>query len=84
IAVPHLEELFQAAEKAGLDLYAQSGYRSYARQKAIHDRLVEQYGEAYANRVSAKPGHSEHQTGLAIDVTSPDVNYGLAEELANT
>ncbi|MFP3339507.1 D-alanyl-D-alanine carboxypeptidase family protein, partial [Micrococcus sp. SIMBA_131] len=57
IAVPHLEELFQAAEKAGLDLYAQSGYRSCARQKAIHDRLVEQYGEAYANRVSAKPGH---------------------------
>jgi len=84
IAVPHLEELFQAAEKAGLDLYAQSGYRSYARQKAIHDRLVEQYGEAYANRVSAKPGHSEHQTGLAMDVTSPDVNYGLVEAFANT
>ncbi|WP_270180254.1 cell wall-binding repeat-containing protein [Alkalihalobacillus sp. CinArs1] len=84
IAVAHLEALFDGAERAGLDLYAQSGYRSYERQKRIYERNVEEHGEEYANRVSAKPGHSEHQTGLAMDVTSPDVDYRLVEEFAYT
>ncbi|WP_377887576.1 cell wall-binding repeat-containing protein [Alkalihalobacillus sp. R86527] len=84
IAVEHLEALFDDADQAGLDLYAQSGYRSYERQKRIYEGHVEEHGEEYANRVSAKPGHSEHQTGLAMDVTSPDVNYELVEEFAFT
>lgn len=84
IAVEHLEALFDDAERAGLDLYAQSGYRSYERQKRIYERNVEEHGEEYANRVSAKPGHSEHQTGLAMDVTSPEVDYRLVEEFAYT
>ena len=49
-----------------------SGYRSYALQEAVHNNYVAQDGEAAANRYSAKPGHSEHQTGLAIDLSGTD------------
>lgn len=45
-----------------------SGYRSYAYQSTIYTNYVKSYGEKEANRFSAKPGASEHQTGLAIDV----------------
>lgn len=63
-----LEALFEAAAQDGVTLYATSGFRSYSTQKAIFDRRVEERGEATANRSVAKPGYSEHQTGLAMDI----------------
>ena len=63
-----LEELFAGAADAGLKLYATSGYRSYATQKAIFERNAAQKGEKTANMSSAKAGYSEHQTGLAMDI----------------
>ncbi|MGM7703016.1 cell wall-binding repeat-containing protein [Pseudalkalibacillus sp. Hm43] len=84
IAEGHLERLFDAAWNDGMELYAQSGYRSYERQQEIHRYYTREYGEDYADRVSAEPGHSEHQTGLAMDVTSPAVNYQLVEEFGDT
>ncbi len=64
-----LEEMFAAArEEAGLELVAISGYRSYGRQAAIHQRKVEAVGKKQALRVSAPPGCSEHQLGLAMDI----------------
>ncbi|WP_461480282.1 M15 family metallopeptidase [Paenibacillus sp. PvR052] len=68
-AATALEELFEAAEKDGLSLAGVSGYRSHAIQRSLYNNYVQRDGEAAANKYSAKPGHSEHETGLAIDVT---------------
>lgn len=71
IAKP-LEELVAAAKKAGYDLMLISAYRSEAYQKQLYDNYVRAYGEAEANRFSAKPGTSEHQTGMAVDLGRTD------------
>jgi len=63
-----LEALFEGAAQEGITLYATSGFRSYSTQKAIFDRKAEERGETAANRSVAKPGYSEHQTGLAMDI----------------
>ncbi|MGM0843735.1 MAG: cell wall-binding repeat-containing protein [Bacillota bacterium] len=84
IAAAQLENMFDRALDQGLDLYAQSGYRSYERQEELHDYFTRTYGEEYADLISAEPGHSEHQSGLAMDVTSPAVDYELVDEFANT
>lgn len=83
-AAEALEQLFRKAEADGLELFAQSGYRSYERQEAIFAYNAAQRGEEEANKVSAHPGQSEHQTGLSMDVTSPDVQYELVEAFADT
>lgn len=67
-AAEALEELFAGAAEDGMTLYATSGFRSYATQKAIFDRKLETMSEKAANASVAKPGYSEHQTGLAMDV----------------
>ncbi|MBD1223048.1 D-alanyl-D-alanine carboxypeptidase family protein [Virgibacillus halodenitrificans] len=84
VAATALEKMFAAADKARLDLFAQSGYRSYERQDAIFALNVNEHGEEAANKFSARPGESEHQTGLTMDVTSPDINYGLTIEFGKT
>ena len=79
-----LEVLFKAAEDKGMNLLAQSGYRSYSTQVSIFAYNAEQKGEEVANKTSSKPGQSEHQTGLSMDVTSPEVNYELVEAFGET
>ncbi|WP_223701228.1 M15 family metallopeptidase [Sutcliffiella deserti] len=59
-------------------------YRSFETQQAIYQNFVDQYGEEAANRFSAKPGESEHQTGLTMDVTSESVDFALVEEFGST
>ncbi|GIO88898.1 M15 family metallopeptidase [Paenibacillus lactis] len=83
-AAKALEELFAAAEADGMELRAVSGYRSYDRQKVIYENNVRTKGEAEANRVSAVPGTSEHQTGLTIDVSSPSAGNALEEAFGHT
>lgn len=83
-AAQALEILFKDAEEAGHLLYALSGYRSYQRQQAIYSSYIQQLGEAAANKISAPPGHSEHQTGLAMDITSEGVNFTLSEDFGST
>lgn len=51
-------------------LIIQSAYRSYAEQKTIHARQVERYGLKAGEALAARPGHSEHQTGWAVDVSA--------------
>lgn len=68
-AASALEDLFEAAKKDGLPLAGVSGYRSHATQRTLYNNYVKRDGEAAASKYSAKPGHSEHETGLAIDVT---------------
>ncbi|MET3557743.1 D-alanyl-D-alanine carboxypeptidase [Streptococcus rupicaprae] len=55
-----------------------SGYRSYDYQASLYDTYVARDGQAEADRYSARPGYSEHQTGLAFDVL--DGNGQLLEE----
>lgn len=65
-----LRAMFAAAKDGGFTLYIVSGYRSYGTQKAIYERVKSQKGEVHANLYVALPGHSEHQTGLAMDLTN--------------
>lgn len=57
------------AKTAGYDLIIGSGFRSYDLQAYYYNHYVSVSGEAQANKYSAKPGQSEHQTGLAFDIT---------------
>ncbi|MFD1211888.1 D-alanyl-D-alanine carboxypeptidase family protein [Arthrobacter sp. GCM10027362] len=67
-AAAKLSSLFTGARKAGHRLAVVSAYRSYSYQAALYDSYVRSYGRAYADTISARPGYSEHQTGLAVDV----------------
>ncbi|MFS1511688.1 M15 family metallopeptidase [Chengkuizengella sp. SCS-71B] len=79
-----LEQLFDKAKQENIQLNGVSGYRSYQTQKSIFNWNVQEQGEEQARRYSAYPGTSEHQTGLAIDVSSPSVNNVLHESLGST
>ncbi|PLR82780.1 MULTISPECIES: M15 family metallopeptidase [Bacillus] len=79
-----LENLFAEANRNGLKLYAVSGYRSYARQKELFDAEVSRVGEQNAKQVVAVPGNSEHQTGLAMDISSQSAGLGLTEQFGET
>ncbi len=63
-----LEEMFAAAKADGINLSIVSGYRSYSKQSTIYSRKKSSQGQEAADRVSARPGTSEHQLGLAMDV----------------
>ncbi len=63
-----LEELFKAASDEGIELLAISGYRSYWTQKAIYERRLSETSLDYVSLYVARPGQSEHQTGLAMDL----------------
>lgn len=79
-AAKALEKMFVAASKEGINLTVQSGYRSYAFQNNLYNRYVTQQGKAVADTQSARPGHSEHQTGLAVDIggtSQPGCNVEL-------
>ena len=66
---PDIKALFEAAAAAGHNVMLASGYRSYEQQQVYFTNYSRLYGEAAANKFSARPGQSEHQTGLAFDVS---------------
>lgn len=72
--------LSAAAAQEGLNIWLASGYRSYDYQSSIYDNYVSIYGSETADSFSARPGHSEHQTGLAIDVNSIDDSFAGTPE----
>lgn len=67
IAAKDLAALCQAARAAGVPLGVTSSYRSYETQISTYNYWVTQGGQAAADRYSARPGYSEHQTGLSVD-----------------
>lgn len=67
-AADSLSKLIAAARADGLSISPLSGYRSYNTQVAVYNKEVKTYGQAVADTQSARPGTSEHQTGLSIDV----------------
>jgi len=69
-------EMFAAAKKEkGYNLKIQSGFRSYATQKRLYNNYVSSRGKSAADTFSARPGHSEHQSGLAFDVCENSGKY---------
>jgi D-alanyl-D-alanine carboxypeptidase len=65
-----LEEMLQAARAAGVDFVIQSSYRSFATQQRLKQQSIERWGLEVSDARSARPGHSEHQSGLAVDLTT--------------
>ena len=74
-----LASLFAAAAQAGTPLAAVSGYRSEQTQADLYGLAVSEQGEVQADLHRARPGHSEHQTGLAMDITSADGTCAVEE-----
>lgn len=78
-----LEDMFNAAKQDGITLLGVSGYRSNAIQNNLYNSNVKRQGKSYADRYSAQPGASEHQTGLAMDILSIEYS-SLNEGFENT
>lgn len=70
IIVKPLEQLVSEAKKDGITLLGNSGYRSYKTQQNTYNNRVLSEGEKLADAYVARPGYSEHQTGLCIDITN--------------
>jgi D-alanyl-D-alanine carboxypeptidase len=68
VAAADLQQLFNDAKSKGLNLMLSSGYRSFVLQQSVYNSTVNAEGQQGADSSSAKPGHSEHQTGLAADI----------------
>ena len=74
------------AEFDGIELWIQSGFRSYYTQEIIYNNYVSMDGVESADTYSARPGYSEHQSGLAADINNPDESFNgtaAAEWLKN-
>ena len=67
-------DMAEAASKEGLELMVSSGYRSYKDQEEITNTYLELYGQNYVDNYVAKPGFSEHQTAMSLDIASKSVN----------
>ena len=74
-AAASLDEMAAAAKAAGITLTASSAYRSYDYQVEVYNRNVRQMGQEAADRESARPGRSQHQTGLTVDFGSIDDSF---------
>lgn len=78
-ALAKLQQLQRDAKAQGINISnSYSGYRSYQYQTQLYNNYVNQHGEEEANTFSAKPGFSEHQTGLTFDLK--DFNGQLVED----
>jgi D-alanyl-D-alanine carboxypeptidase len=77
-AAPDVAALLDAADADGVRLTLRSAYRGYPKQVEVYEGWVAQLGAEQADEVSARPGHSEHQTGLGVDVggtTRPECDF---------
>ena len=69
-----------ARDEAGLSLYAHSDYRPYWNQKSVYGNYVWRDGQEQADTFSARPGYSEHETGMVIDVNFPGDRFNDTPE----
>lgn len=83
-AAKMLERLFAGARKDGIHLSGVSAYRSYSTQQWLFQHYVNRDGYDAAVKFSAIPGTSEHQTGLAIDVSGEDGKCAVSSCFADT
>lgn len=68
------------AGKENLSLWIASGYRSYKYQNGLYNMYVNNSGKAAADTYSARPGHSEHQSGYAFDLNSVNDSFANTKE----
>jgi len=83
-AASALEAMNAAAKTSGISLILASGYRSYDTQVAVYKSFVDSLGQAGADTTSAKPGHSEHQLGLAADIAAEGDSCYIMECFSET
>ncbi len=83
-AAKAMDSMLEAAQKEGYTILVTTAYRSYGMQSILYNNYVKKDGQAAADRYSARPGTSEHQSGLAADLTCPEVNYKLTNDFGNT
>ncbi len=74
------EKMAEDAKKDGLNIVATSTYRSYDYQEKLYNNYCLNKGIYYADMASARAGHSEHQTGLAVDVADSSLDYDNFED----
>ena len=77
-AADALDEFIEAARAEGISVYLSSTYRTYSTQSYLYQNKISQYGEEIAKTIVAPPGTSEHQLGLAADIT--DRYYQFKDE----
>ena len=75
-----VNEMIAAARKEGHELWVRSGFRSYSYQSELYNNYVARDGKAQADTYSARPGHSEHQTGLSFDLNSLSTSFANTPE----
>lgn len=73
VAHQSLLDMLDAMNQAGLSIWVMSGYRSYSDQELAYEKWLKLYPDR-APDISAVPGHSEHQLGLAVDFSTPYMN----------
>ena len=73
-------EMQAAAASEGVNLYIDNGFRSYELQSWLYNYYVSVDGKAAADTYSARPGHSEHQTGLAFDLSPVSDSFAYTPE----
>lgn len=83
-ASQQFQKLVEDAAKENIDIVVTTAYRSYSFQSTLFNNYVAQKGEAEANKTSARPGESEHQTGLAADLSTKEINYRNSSDFGNT
>jgi len=75
IAKDAFEEMCESAKNDGYKIYSGSAYRSYSYQQSLYNKYVSRDGKTKADTFSARAGHSEHQTGLALDIMNGSWEY---------
>ena len=73
------KKMWKDAKNKNLNLYIRSPYRSFKTQNSLYENYASVDGYNKADTYSARPGYSEHQTGLAFDVTTPTTTLGNFE-----
>ena len=84
IAAENLENMFKAAKEDGINLYIVSGYRSSSYQNNLYYSSLKRRGREYTEKYVAKASQSEHQTGLAADISSESIGYKLISAFEHT
>ena len=79
-----LQKLLNDGNNQGFQLSNASGFRSYQSQVQLFNQYVQRDGEEAANKYSAKPGHSEHQTGLTYDIVSENTDTNFKSSFGKT
>lgn len=74
------DDMAAQAWSEGISLWICSGYRSYEEQVSLFEGYSSLNGQDYADNVSARPGHSEHQSGLCMDINSTDFSFEYTSE----